>query len=139
MPLTTESIIKILGERKIDAVLASMGGQTVLNLAIKCHETGVWQKYAVRMIGVDVNAIKVMEDRELFRQKMEEIGVGMAPFTIARSFLDGKEIAQEYRFPLVIRPSFTLGGTGGAVVYKKSGGKGYRIQSVHAEVRNNEV
>ena len=119
LPLTTESIIKILEERKIDAVLPSMGGQTALNLAIKCHDTGIWEKYGVRMIGVDVNAINVTEDRDLFRKKMEEIGVGMAPAKIARSFLEGKEVAQEFGFPLVIRPSFTLGGTGGAVVYKK--------------------
>ena len=84
-PLTTESIIKILEERKIDAVLPSMGGQTALNLAIKCHEGGVWEKYGVRMIGVDVHAINVTEDRELFRKKMEEIGVGVAPAKIARS------------------------------------------------------
>ena len=131
-PLTTESIIKILEERKIDAVLASMGGQTALNLAIKCHETGVWQKYGVRMIGVDVNAIKVTEDRELFRQKMEEIGVGMAPSKIARSFLEGKENAQEFGFPLVIRPSFTLGGTGGAVVYKKEEFDACLTRGLHA-------
>lgn len=131
-PLTTESIIKILEERKIDAVLPSMGGQTALNLAIKCHETGIWDKYGVRMIGVDVDAIKVTEDRELFRQKMEEIGVGMAPSKIARSFLDGKEIAQEYGFPLVIRPSFTLGGTGGAVVYKKEDFDACLTRGLHA-------
>jgi carbamoyl-phosphate synthase large subunit len=138
-PLTTESIIKILEERKnlpggrqVDAVLPSMGGQTALNLAIKCHETGVWEKYGVRMIGVDVNAIKVTEDRELFRQKMEEIGVGMAPSKIARSFLDGKEIAQEYGFPLVIRPSFTLGGTGGAVVYLKEDFDACLTRGLHA-------
>lgn len=131
-PLTVESIIKILEERKIDAVLPSMGGQTALNLAIKCHETGIWEKYGVRMIGVDVDAIKVTEDRELFRQKMEEIGVGMAPSKIARSFLDGKEIAQEYGFPLVIRPSFTLGGTGGAVVYMKEDFDACLTRGLHA-------
>ena len=131
-PLTMESIIKILEERKIDAVLPSMGGQTALNLAIECHETGIWEKYGVRMIGVDVNAIKVTEDRELFRQKMEEIGVGMAPSKIARSFLEGKENAQEFGFPLVIRPSFTLGGTGGAVVYKKEDFDACLTRGLHA-------
>lgn len=131
-PLTTESIIKILEERKIDAVLPSMGGQTALNLAIKCYETGIWEKYGVRMIGVDVNAIKVTEDRELFRKKMEEIGVGMAPSKIARSFLEGKENAQEFGFPLVIRPSFTLGGTGGAVVYKKEEFDACLTRGLHA-------
>ena len=123
---------KILEERKIDAVLPSMGGQTALNLAIECHETGIWEKYGVRMIGVDVNAIKVTEDRELFRKKMEEIGVGMAPSKIARSFLEGKENAQEFGFPLVIRPSFTLGGTGGAVVYKKEDFDACLTRGLHA-------
>jgi len=118
-PLTPESIIKILEERKIDSVLPSMGGQTALNLALKCQEMGIWEKYGVRMIGVDVNAINTCEDRELFRKKMDEIGVGTAPAKIARSFLEGKEIAQEFGVPLVIRPSFTLGGTGGAVIYKR--------------------
>lgn len=131
-PLTMESIIKILEERKIDAVLPSMGGQTALNLAIECHESGIWEKYGVRMIGVDVNAIKVTEDRELFRKKMEEIGVGMAPSKIARSFLEGKENAQEFGFPLVIRPSFTLGGTGGAVVYKKEEFDACLTRGLHA-------
>jgi len=119
LPLTAKSIVKILEERKIDAVLPTMGGQTALNLAIKCQEKGIWAKYGVEMIGVDVHAIEVTENRELFKQKMEEIGIPMAPSKTATSFLEGKEIAQEIGFPLVIRPSFTLGGTGGSVVYKK--------------------
>lgn len=119
LPLTAKSIVKILEERKIDAVLPTMGGQTALNLAIKCQEKGIWAKYGVEMIGVDVHAIEVTENRELFKQKMEEIGIPMAPSKTATSFLEGKEIAQDIGFPLVIRPSFTLGGTGGSVVYKK--------------------
>ena len=119
LPLEVKSIIKILEERKIDAVLPTMGGQTGLNLAMKCEEMGVWKKYNVRMIGVDVDAIKITEDRDLFRARMEEIGIGMAPSRIAKSFLEGKSIAQEFGFPLVIRPSFTLGGSGGSVVYEK--------------------
>jgi carbamoyl-phosphate synthase large subunit len=119
LPLTSQSIVKILDHHKIDAVLPTMGGQTALNLAMKCDELGIWEKYNVRMIGVDVEAIKVTEDRDLFRARMESIGVGMAPSRIARSFLEGKGIAQEFGFPLVIRPSFTLGGSGGAVVYQK--------------------
>jgi len=118
-PLEVKSIIKILEERKIDAVLPTMGGQTALNLALKCEDMGVWKKYNVKMIGVDVNAIKVTEDRELFRARMEEIDVNMAPSKIAKSFLEGKSIAQDFGFPLVIRPSFTLGGSGGSVVYEK--------------------
>ncbi|HEY1039571.1 MAG TPA: carbamoyl-phosphate synthase large subunit [Bacteroidia bacterium] len=119
LPLEVKSIIKILEEQKIDAVLPTMGGQTGLNLAMKCEDLGIWKKYGVRMIGVDVDAIKVTEDRDLFRARMEEIGIGMAPSRIAKSFLEGKSIAQEFGFPLVIRPSFTLGGSGGSVVYHK--------------------
>jgi carbamoyl-phosphate synthase large subunit len=118
-PLEVKSIVKILEERKIDAVLPTMGGQTALNLAMKCDDLGIWKKYNVKMIGVDIEAIKVTEDRDLFRARMEEIGVSMAPSRIAKSFLEGKSIAQEFGFPLVIRPSFTLGGSGGSVVYEK--------------------
>src|SRR4051812_48175328 len=120
LPLEVKSIIKILEENKdIDAVLPTMGGQTALNLAMKCDEMGIWKKYNVKMIGVDIEAIEVTEDRDKFRARMERIGVGMAPSKIARSFLEGKEVAQEFGFPLVIRPSFTLGGSGGSVVYDK--------------------
>ena len=119
LPLEVKSIIKILEERQIDAVLPTMGGQTALNLALKCDDLGIWKKYNVKMIGVDIDAIKVTEDRDLFRIRMNEIDVAMAPSKIAKSFLEGKSIAQEFGFPLVIRPSFTLGGSGGSVVYKK--------------------
>ena len=119
LPLDVKSIIKILEERNIDAVLPTMGGQTALNLALKCEDLGIWKKYHVRMIGVDIDAIKVTEDRDLFRIRMNEIAVGMAPSKIAKSFLEGKSVAQEFGFPLVIRPSFTLGGSGGSVVYEK--------------------
>jgi carbamoyl-phosphate synthase large subunit len=119
LPLTIQSITKILEERKIDAVLPTMGGQTALNLCIKADEMGIWKKYGVKLIGVDIKTIHITEDREKFRKCMEEIGVGTAPSAIANSFLEGKEIAQEIGFPLVIRPSFTLGGTGAAFVYKK--------------------
>jgi len=118
LPLESPSIIKILEEREIDAVLPSMGGQTALNLAIKCEEEGIWEKYGVKMVGVDTKAIEITEDRELFRVKMEEIDIPMAPSKTAKSYLEGKEIAQEFGVPLVIRPSFTLGGTGGAVIYE---------------------
>lgn len=118
LPLESASIIQILEEHPdIDAVLPSMGGQTALNLAMECDKMGIWEEYNVKMIGVDTHAIDVTEDRELFRQKMEEIDIPMAPSETAKSYLDGKEIAQRIGFPLVIRPSFTLGGTGGAVIY----------------------
>jgi carbamoyl-phosphate synthase large subunit len=122
-PLTPESIEKILLEHSqkqpIDAVLPTMGGQTALNLAKECDELGIWEKYHCRIIGVNIEAIDKMEDREKFRQLMVELGVGVAKSQIANSFLEGKEIAQKIGFPIVIRPSYTLGGTGGSIVYKK--------------------
>lgn len=117
-PLEIESIDFILTEHPdIDAVLPTMGGQTALNLAINCDENGIWEKHNVRMIGVDIAAINITEDREQFRQLMLKIGVGVAPSKIANSFLEGKNFAQEIGFPLVIRPSFTLGGTGASFVH----------------------
>lgn len=121
LPLNVNSIIKILEERKIDAVLPTMGGQTALNLCIKADEMGIWKKYGVRIIGVDIQTIEITENREKFRKCMEEIGVGCAPSAIANSFLKGKEIAQEIGFPLVIRPSYTLGGTGAAFSHTAEG------------------
>ena len=117
-PLEKASIIHILENHKIDAVLPTMGGQTALNLAIDCDAAGIWEKYGVKIIGVDIVAIETTEDREKFRLKMIEIGVGVCKGRTARSFLEGKEIAQETGFPLVIRPSFTLGGTGGGFVHE---------------------
>jgi carbamoyl-phosphate synthase large subunit len=115
-PLEKKYIIEILEKHKIDAVLPTMGGQTALNLCIECDKAGVWEKYGVRIIGVDINAIETTEDREKFRLKMLELGVNVCKGETATSFLEGKEIAQEIGFPLVIRPSFTLGGTGGGFV-----------------------
>lgn len=120
LPLTVESIEQILEENQIDAVLPTMGGQTALNLCKEADELGVWQKYNCRMIGVDVAAIDTAEDREKFRQLMVKIGIAVAPSHVANSFLEGKEFAQQIGFPLVIRPSFTLGGTGGGFVHDKS-------------------
>ena len=119
LPLTVESIEKILIERKIDAVLPTMGGQTALNLCIEADEMGLWKKYGVRIIGVNIAAIETTENREAFRKLMIDIGVGVAPSKVANSFLEGKEIAQTIGYPLVIRPSYTLGGTGGSFVHKK--------------------
>jgi len=118
-PLEPASIEKILQEQKIDAVLPTMGGQTALNLCIQCDEMGIWSEYGVRMIGVDIDAIEITENREKFRALMEEIGVGMAPQATAKSFLEGKEAAQQFGFPLCIRPSYTLGGSGASIVYDK--------------------
>ena len=119
-PLTTKSIIEILkAHPQIDAVLPTMGGQTALNLCLEAEEKGIWEDFGVKLIGVDVNAINITEDREQFKQLLEKIGVPAAPAKTATSFLQGKEIAQEFGFPLVIRPSFTLGGTGAAFVHSK--------------------
>ncbi len=118
-PLTKKSIIEILEKHKIDAVLPTMGGQTALNLAIECDNAKVWEKFNVKMIGVNVDAINTTEDRELFRLKMKELDVNVCKGEIAKSFLRGKEIAQDIGFPLVIRPSFTLGGSGGSFVEKE--------------------
>jgi carbamoyl-phosphate synthase large subunit len=119
-PLTTKSIIEILkAHPQIDAVLPTMGGQTALNLAIEAEEKGIWKDFDVRLIGVDINAINITEDREQFKNLLNKIGIPQAPAKTANSFLKGKEIAQEFGFPLVIRPSFTLGGTGAAFVHKK--------------------
>ena len=118
LPLTTKSILKILKEHpQIDAVLPTMGGQTALNLCIQADDKGIWSDFDVDIIGVDIAAINITEDRDQFKSLMKKIGVPVAPAQIANSFLQGKEIAQEYGFPLVIRPSFTLGGTGASFVY----------------------
>ncbi|WP_432220963.1 carbamoyl-phosphate synthase large subunit [Flavobacterium sp. TMP13] len=118
-PLTTKSIVEILKEHpQIDAVLPTMGGQTALNLCLEAEEKGIWKDFGVRLIGVDINAINITEDREQFKQLLHKIGVPSAPAEICTSYLRGKEIAQEFGFPLVIRPSFTLGGTGASIVYK---------------------
>ena len=120
LPLTVESIEKILQENEIDAVLPTMGGQTALNLAKEAEDVGLWKQYNVRLIGVDIKAIDKAEDREKFRQWMIQLGVPVATAKTANSFLEGKEFAQEIGFPLVIRPSFTLGGTGGGFVHDKN-------------------
>ena len=117
LPLEPESIEEVLQKHDIDAVLPTMGGQTALNLAITCEEMGIWEQYGVKMIGVNIDAIDITENRERFRQLMGEIGIPMAPQATAKSFLEGKEAAQQFGFPLCIRSSFTLGGAGASVVH----------------------
>ena len=131
-PLTPKSIIEILEEREIDAVLPTMGGQTALNLCIEVDEKGIWKKYNVDIIGVDIDAIHITEDREQFRKLMNEIDIPVAPAKIATSFLQGKEIAQELGFPLVIRPSFTLGGSGASFVHTKQEFEDLLSKGLHA-------
>ena len=120
LPLTTKSIIKVLNEHpQIDAVLPTMGGQTALNLCIEADEKGIWKDFNIDLIGVDISAINITEDREQFRELMLKIGISMAPQATANSYLKGKEIAQEFGFPLVIRASYTLGGAGASFVHKE--------------------
>ncbi|EKF56378.1 carbamoyl-phosphate synthase large subunit [Galbibacter marinus] len=136
-PLTTKSIVEILEKHpNIDAVLPTMGGQTALNLCIEADEKGIWEDFGVELIGVDIDAINITEDREKFRELMLDIGVGMAPQATATSFLKGKEIAQEFGFPLVIRASYTLGGAGASIVYKPEDfdyhlSRGLEISPIH--------
>ncbi|QKX06268.1 carbamoyl-phosphate synthase large subunit [Aquimarina sp. TRL1] len=119
-PLNTKSIVEILKEHpQIDAVLPTMGGQTALNLCIEANEKGIWEDFDVELIGVDIDAINITEDREQFRELMLKIGIPMAPQATANSYLKGKEIAQEFGFPLVIRASYTLGGAGASFVHKE--------------------
>ncbi len=117
-PLTIDSIRDILEERHIDAVLPTMGGQTALNLCKEAAEIGLWEKYNVRIIGVDLQVIETTENREEFRKFCVELGLGVAPSFVANSMLEGKEAAQKIGFPLVIRPSYTLGGSGGGFCHK---------------------
>jgi len=131
-PLTPQSIIDILEERDIDAVLPTMGGQTALNLCIDVDDKGIWKKYNVDIIGVDIDAIHITEDREQFRKLMNKIDIPVAPAKIATSFLQGKEIAQELGFPLVIRPSFTLGGSGASFVHTKEEFEKLLSKGLHA-------
>tara|TARA_B100001059_G_scaffold236162_1_gene285188 strand:+ start:121 stop:2973 length:2853 start_codon:yes stop_codon:yes gene_type:complete len=120
LPLNTKSILKVLKKHpQIDAVLPTMGGQTALNLCIEADEKGIWKDFDVEIIGVDIDAINITEDREKFRELMLKIGIPMAPQATANSYLKGKEIAQEFGFPLVIRASFTLGGAGASIVHKE--------------------
>jgi len=117
LPLEKKSIVKILKDHPdIDCVLPTMGGQTALNLAIDCDKAGIWKKFGTRMIGVDIDAIETAENREKFKALMEKLDVSVCRGRTATSFLMGKEIAQEIGYPLVIRPSYTLGGTGGGFV-----------------------
>ncbi len=119
LPLEVASLEKILSERKIDAVLPTMGGQTALNLCIEADNQGLWEAHGVKIIGVDIDAINITEDREKFKELMGQIGVPMAPAKTATSYLKGKEIAQEFGFPLCVRASFTLGGSGASFVWTK--------------------
>ena len=118
-PLNTKSIVEILKNHDIDAVLPTMGGQTALNLCIEADDKGIWKDFNVEIIGVDIDAIQITEDRDKFKKLLKRIDIPVAPAETANSMLKGKEIAQKFGFPLVIRPSFTLGGSGASFVHKE--------------------
>ena len=135
--LTPESIKQIVEQERPDAVLPTMGGQTALNLANTLHVQGYWEKMGVDVIGVDIDAINITEDRQLFRDLMEKIGIDQARSRVAKSLLEAKEITQELGgIPVVIRPSFTMGGSGGGIVWNpeefdKKVMRGLELSPVH--------
>ncbi|MCM3881649.1 MAG: carbamoyl-phosphate synthase large subunit [Vicinamibacterales bacterium] len=116
-PLTVEAVTKVIEKEKPDAILPTVGGQTALNLAVALHEAGVLDKYNVKLIGANVQAIKVGEDRLLFREAMEDIGVDVPASGLARSIDEAIGIVKRTGFPSIIRPSFTMGGVGGGIAY----------------------
>ena len=132
LPLNPDSIQEILEKHNIDAVLPTMGGQTALNLCIKCSELGIWEDYNIDIIGVDIDAIEITENRQEFRDLMETIDIPMAPQSTAKSFLQGKELAQKFGFPLCIRPSYTLGGSGASFVHTEEEFETLLTRGLHA-------
>ena len=120
LPMTTDSIKEIVAKEKPDAVLPTMGGQTGLNLARDLEKEGFWKEQGIQIIGVDIDAVELTEDRQLFRDRMEEIGIEQCRSRQAYSLLDAKEIKEELGgLPIVIRPSFTMGGAGGGIVWSE--------------------
>jgi len=120
LPMTTDSIKEIVAKEKPDAVLPTMGGQTGLNLARDLEKEGFWKEHGIQIIGVDIDAVELTEDRQLFRDRMEEIGIEQCRSRQAHSLLDAKEIKEELGgLPIVIRPSFTMGGAGGGIVWSE--------------------
>ena len=116
-PLTAEIIAKIIAKERPDALLPTLGGQTALNLAVELDKKGILKKYKVEVIGADIKAIKKGEDRHLFKEAMKKIGLDLPGSGKAYNLKDALDIARDIGFPLIIRPSFTLGGTGGSVAY----------------------
>ncbi len=116
-PITHDILEKIIARERPDALLPTLGGQTGLNVSVALYESGVLQKYGVQMIGAKYEAIKKGEDRSLFKESMKKIGIDLPRSGLAYSLKEALEIAKEIGFPLIVRPSFTLGGTGGGVAY----------------------
>ena len=118
-PITPESVRAVIEKERPCAVLATMGGQTGLNVALELHELGVFEEFGCELIGASVDSIMMAEDRELFRQAMDEIGLSSAKSRIAHSLSDADQIADDLGFPLILRPSRTLGGSGGGIARDK--------------------
>jgi len=116
-PLNLESATAIIEKERPDALLPTVGGQTGLNLSVELYEKGILDKYGVKLIGANINAIKVGEDRELFKKAMDEIGIPSAKGGFAHTWEEARAIVEETDYPAIIRPSFTLGGTGGGTAY----------------------
>ena len=135
-PITPEIIEKIIEKERPDALLPTMGGQTALNAAVALAENGVLDKYGVELIGAKLDAIKKAEDRDLFRKAMEKIGLELPSSGYARSKDEAMEIIKEIGFPAIIRPSFTLGGTGGNVAYNMEEYKGHIEWALSASPRH---
>src|SRR6187431_1606141 len=135
-PLTVEIAEQIIALERPDAVLPTVGGQTALNLAVALHEQGILAKYGVELIGAQIDAIKVGEDRLLFRDAMEEIGLEVPSSGLARSLNEAMELVKMTGFPSIIRPSFTLGGVGGGIAYnieefRELAERGLNLSPVH--------
>jgi carbamoyl-phosphate synthase large subunit len=118
-PITPEAVAKVIARERPDALLPTLGGQTALNVAVRVAEMGVLDRYGVDMIGARVEVIKKAEDRELFREAMKRIDLRVPASGIARSMPEVEAVAEEIGFPIIVRPSFTLGGTGGGVAYNR--------------------
>jgi len=115
-PITPEVVAKIIEKERPDALLPTLGGQTGLNTAMKLCDMGVLEKYNVKMIGANREAIKKAENREEFKSAMQRIGLDLPKSGLAHTMEEAKKVSEKIGFPLIIRPSFTLGGTGGGVV-----------------------
>jgi carbamoyl-phosphate synthase large subunit len=116
-PLTVETVTKIIEKERPDALLPTVGGQTALNLAVALSDAGVLDKYNVKLIGANIDAIRVGEDRQLFREAMESIGIEVAASAVAKTLDEALTIVKRTGFPSIIRPSFTMGGVGGGIAY----------------------
>ena len=118
-PLTVDSVEKIIEKERPDAIIPGMGGQTGLNLTVGLYEKGVLDKYGVKILGTSLKSIEMAEDRDLFRKRMEEIGEPVAKSGIAHTIDESLKLAEKLNYPVVVRPAFTLGGTGGGIAYTK--------------------